>query len=431
MELLEYLDAAVTPYHAADCAAASLEKAGFTEQRLDKPFMMERGRGYYVRIYGTGLLAFKIGTAFEPGEGFRIAAAHTDAPCLRVKPKGELLTGAYKRLNVEVYGGAILNTWFDRPLSIAGKVVLRGESRYEPEQVLIDFKRPLLTVPNLAIHMNREVNKGVEYKPQRDLLPLLGMLGADGEKTSYFTELLAAEAKVAPKDILTYDLSVYCAEHACLQGAENEFITGPRLDNQLSCYALVEAFCEGIQEKGIRMVVLYDHEEVGSRSKQGADCALTSGVLERIYEAFGASHGKLQEAVAKSMLLSVDAAHALHPNRQEVYDPVNYAVINKGVALKINSSQRYAFDAETVAILQLLCEEEKLPYQIVANHSDFIGGSTMGPILSSWIPMRTIDIGVPLLAMHSARELAGKKDVECLKRLLEVFLLCKSNKNSD
>lgn len=422
MEVVRYLDAAVTPYHAVNCAAASLEEAGFTEQRLDKPFTVERGRGYYIRIYGTGLLAFKIGTAFEPGEEFRIAAAHTDAPCLRVKPKGELLTGEYKRLNVEVYGGAILNTWFDRPLSLAGSVVLRSGGVYEPRSVLVDFKRPLLTVPNLAIHMNREVNKGVEYKPQRDLLPLLGMRLENEEKASYLTELLAKELKVAPKDILTYDLSVYCAEPACLLGAENEFVTGPRLDNQLSCYALLEAFCGEIQTKGISMLLLYDHEEVGSRSKQGADCALTSGVIERIYEAFGAGNGKLQEAIAKSMLLSVDAAHALHPNRQEVYDPVNYAVINKGVALKINSSQRYAFDVETVATLQLLCEEEKLPYQMVANHSDLAGGSTMGPILSSWIPMRTIDIGIPLLAMHSARELAGKKDVEYLKRLLKAFL---------
>lgn len=421
MELLEYLNAAVTPYHAVECGAAWLKEAGFTEQKLEEPFTAECGKGYFIRVYGTGLIAYKIGEEFTPGDAIHIAAAHTDAPCLRVKPKAELLSGEYKRLDIEVYGGAILNTWFDRPLSLAGRVALRSESVYVPRLEMVDFKRPLLTVPNLAIHMNREVNKGVEYKPQRDLLPLLGMLGETEAGESYVTDLLAKELQVDAKEILDFDLSVYCAEPACFLGAEEEFVSAPRLDNQLSCYALLEALCAGAPAKGIDMVILYDHEEVGSRSKQGADSALMAGVLERLYGAFGAEKGKLQEAVAKSLLLSVDAAHALHPNRQDVYDPVNRATINKGVALKINSSQRYAYDSETVATVQMLCEKADVPYQKVANHADLAGGSTLGPIISSWIPMRTIDIGVPLLAMHSARELAGKEDVAYLTRLLKAF----------
>lgn len=422
MELLEYLNGAVTPYHAVELSANCLEAAGFVEQKLEEPFTPERGGRYFIRIFGTGLVAYTIGKDFVPGDALHIAAAHTDAPCLRVKPKAELMSGEYKRLDIEVYGGAILNTWYDRPLSMAGRVVLRGENAYSPCLKTIDFKRPLLTIPNLAIHMNREVNKGVECKPQRDLLPLLGILKEEDSKETYVKELLAKELKVEAEKILDYDLTVYCYEPASFIGEESEFISAPRLDNQISCYALLQAICAGEHKTaGIDMIVLYDHEEIGSRSKQGADSALTSAILERIYAAFGAENAKLQEALVKSILLSVDAAHALHPNRQDVYDPVNRATLNKGVALKINSSQRYVFDTETVAMLQVLCEENDVLYQKVANHADLAGGSTLGPIISSWLPMRGIDIGVPLLAMHSARELAGREDISGLTRLVTAF----------
>ncbi len=421
MELLEYLNRAVTPYHAVSQGIAFLKEAGFTEQKLEEPILPERGKGYFIPVYGTGLIIYTVGDDFTEEDGVKLAVAHTDAPCLRVKPTPELLAGEYKRLDIEVYGGAILNTWFDRPLSLAGRVVLRGENAYHPCVREVDFHRPLLTIPNLAIHMNREVNKGVEYKPQRDLLPLLGMLREDEDKEGYVRALLAKELQVEKEAILDYDLTVYCAEEACYLGEEEEFISAPRLDNQLSCYGLLQAITKEDKKKGLHMAVLFDHEEVGSRSKQGADSALTGAVLERIYAGFGLEKEKLQRALAKGILLSVDGAHALHPNRQDAYDPVNRATMNKGVALKINSSQRYAFDTETVAIAQVLCEEEGIPYQKVANHADLAGGSTLGPILSSWLPMRTIDLGVPLLAMHSARELAGKKDAEYLIRFLTRF----------
>ena len=421
MELFDYLNGAVTPYHSVDLGVAILSEAGFTEQKLEESFAPECGKGYFVRVYGTGLIAYTVGDEFSPEDGMHLAVAHTDAPCLRVKPVAELLSGEYKRLDIEVYGGAILNTWFDRPLSLAGRVVLRGEDAYTPVVKTVDFKRPLLTVPNLAIHMNREVNKGVEYKPQRDLLPLLGMLKEGEAKEGYVRDLLAKELQVEKESILDYDLTVYCAEQACYLGEEEAFISAPRLDNQLSCYALLQAISAGKHKKGIHMAVLFDHEEIGSRSKQGADSALTGTVIERIYGGLGVDRERMQAALAKSLMLSVDGAHALHPNRQDAYDPVNRATINKGIALKINSSQRYAFDTETVAIVQVLCEEEGVAYQKVANHADLAGGSTLGPILSSWLPMRTVDLGVPLLAMHSARELAGRKDMDYLTRFLTRF----------
>lgn len=428
MELLQYLNRAVTPYHAVELGRDLLADAGFSEQKLNESFCAEPGGKYFISVYGTGLIAYTVGSDFVPGDEIRLAAAHTDAPCLRIKPRAELLSGEYKRLDVEVYGGAIFNTWFDRPLSIAGRVALRGTSALCPQLKQVDFHRPLLTVPNLAIHMNREVNKGTEYKPQRDLLPLLGMLKEGETGDAYLKSLLAKELDVAEEDILDYDLTVYCAEEACLLGEKEEFISGPRLDNQLSCYALLRAITETEADSGIRMIVLYDHEEIGSRSKQGADSALTREVLERIYEGLGADVRRLPEGLAKGILLSVDGAHGLHPNRQDSYDPVNRAVLNKGFALKINSSQRYAYDTETVAIAQMLCEEAGVSYQKVANHSDIAGGSTLGPILSSWLPMRAIDLGVPMLAMHSARELAGKDDVEGLTQFLTKFFCAKATK---
>lgn len=420
MELLEYLNGAVTPYHAVEAGVAYLESKGFCEQHLEEAVTAKAGGRYFVRLYGSGLVAYTVGEKYKEG-GLFVAAAHTDAPCLRLKPKAELASGDYLRLDTELYGGAIMNTWLDRPLSVAGRVALRGKDAFSPVLRLVDFKRPLFVIPNLAIHMNREVNKGVEYKPQRDLLPLYGVAGDGPVAASFFTELLAKELQVEAKDILDYDLSVYCAEQACYLGVEEEFVSGPRLDNQLSCYALLKAIGEGGSADGISVAVLYDHEEIGSRSKQGADSGLLASLLERIFVALGGTKETMARACAKGFLLSVDGAHALHPNRSESYDPVNRAVMNRGVTLKINSSQRYAFDTELVAVIQMLCEQEGIPYQKFANHSDLAGGSTLGPIISSWLPMRALDLGVPMLAMHSARELAGRYDVEGLERVLRAF----------
>lgn len=422
MELFEFLEKAVTPYQSVDAIADFLEQEGFREQKAEETINTQRGGAYYIRLFGTGLMAYTVGGDFSADDRMHLAAAHTDTPCLRIKPKAELSAGAYKRLDVEVYGGGILNTWFDRPLSLAGRVVLRGDKIYEPKVVSVDFKRPLMTVPNLAIHMNREVNKGVEYKPQRDLLPLLGIFSEEEDKDGYFLSLLAEEIGVDSEEILDFDLTVYCVESPVFLGAKQEFISAPRLDNQVSCYALMQAVAHPSHKRGLHAALFYDHEEVGSRSKQGADSALTGAVLERIMMSLGLSGEETKAMIARSILLSVDVAHALHPNRQEVYDPVNHVILNRGIALKISNSQRYAFDAQTVGIVQMLCEKAQVPFQKIANHNDILGGTTLGPIISSWLPMRTIDIGIPLLAMHSARELVGKKDTESMRILLTLFL---------
>lgn len=421
MTITEYLKKTVTPYHCVEVTAELLEQAGYVEQKLTDTIEAEPGGKYYLRVYGTGLMFYTVGESFRPEDGLRMAVAHTDYPCLRVKPKAELSAGGYKRLDVEVYGGPILNTWYDRPLSVAGKIVLRTEDPFAPKSVLLDAARPLLTIPNLAIHLNREVNKGVEYKPQRDLLPILGLVAEDGEQAPYFLRLLADTAGVSAEDILDFDISIYNCEEPCYLGEKSDLLSAPRLDNQVSCYAILEGMLRGGHSSGIHFAALLDHEEIGSRSKQGADSALTGLVLERIYASLGADRTEFLKALAGGLLLSVDAAHALHPNRPDGYDPVNRSLLNKGVVFKVNSSQRYAFDPEVFAILQMLCEKAGVPYQKFANHSDVVGGSTLGPILSSWIPMRAFDLGVPMLAMHSSRELCGAKDTEALAALLTAF----------
>lgn len=421
MNITEFLSAAVTPYQCVETAAAWLLKKGFREQKLTEPFSCEKGGKYFLRTYETGLIAYTIGEEYESGGPLCLAVAHTDSPCLRVKPVGELLQNGYRKIDVEVYGGAILPSWYDRPLSMAGRVVCRTKDAFSPKSVVFDAKRPLFTIPNLAIHMNREVNKGVETKPQRDMLPLLGCRDMEECDRDYFLKLLAKEAGVSEADILDYDVSIYACEKPCYLGENEEMLSAGRLDNLVSCYALLQ----GIEKKGNKkrfcMAVLFDHEEIGSRSAKGADCTLTKEVLERAFAALGMEREDLYRAQAAGLMLSVDGAHALHPNRPEVYDPVNRAMLGKGVVIKVNHSQRYAFDAQAMAVVLGLCEKAGIPYQKFANHSDLAGGSTLGPILSSWLPMRTIDLGIPMLAMHSARELGHRADIEALTALLTEF----------
>lgn len=417
-ELLTYISRATTPYHAAEEGVIILRNAGFQELDIRKGWEVTKGGSYFVRPYGTSLFAFTIGENVSEETQFYMAAAHTDHPCLHIKPVAELLSKEYLRLNIEVYGGPILNTWLDRPLSIAGRVALRSEQVYEPRMILIDVRRPILTIPNLAIHMNHEVNKGVELKKQGDMIPLLGRLTEDLNKENYFIDFLAKELGVNSSDILDFDLYIYNAEEGMTVGMQEEFISCPRLDNLTSCYALLKSIIAGRRKDGINLIALYDNEEIGSRTKQGADSALLSMMLEKLYAALGMKKEILNEAILRSYLLSVDVAHALHPNRLEKYDAVNYSLMNDGVVFKINSNQRYTFDTEAVAIACQLCEKAGVKYKKFVNHADVAGGGTLGPIISAWLPMKTVDIGIPLLAMHSSRELMGIEDQVHLEHMV-------------
>ena len=350
----------------------------------------------------------------------RIAAAHTDFPCLRIKPSAEVAANGYAQLNVEVYGGAILNTWLDRPLGIAGRVAVRGSEPFVPEIRTFASDKNLLTIPNLAIHMNREVNKGVELNKQVDMLPVVGLLSEEEKNTQYFLDFLAEELAVKKEDVLDFELTVYCREEPQYIGLHEDFISSPRLDNLTSCAALVSAIIDGTRAEGVNLIALFDHEEIGSRSKQGAGSILLHDMLLRILKELGRGEQAGQE-LYDSMILSVDVAHGVHPNQAGKMDITNKPVLGKGFCIKEASSQSYATDCESIAIIEQICEMKKIPYQKFVNRSDMQGGGTLGSIASALLPVRTVDIGIPLLAMHSARELMGTSDQKALKDLAEAY----------
>lgn len=431
--LLELVKKSVSPWHTAAAAGARLEAAGFQRLNMKEPWQLERGGCYYVEVFGSTVFAFAVGEGdCAAPDALRIAAAHTDFPGLRLKPSPGMVKDGYGILNVEAYGGLILHSWQDRPLSIAGRAALRGESPLQPELRLVDFARPLLTVPELAIHLNRKVNEGTALKKQKDMLPLLTVLGEEGNKSfkSFFEDCLAGEIGCRAEDILSYELNVYACEPGCQLGMAGEMVSAPRLDNITS----VEACLQGMEAaaalmaggkpiKGIRLAAFFDNEEIGSRTKQGAGSLLLLQMLERIYGALGYSREQLWQSVSGGFMLSVDVAHGLQPNYPEKYDPVNRPVLNGGVVLKRAAAQSYAGDAEAVAVVAAVCQQEKIACQTFVNNSDEPGGSTLGSIASALVPMRAMDLGVPLLSMHSARETMGAWDQEALNRLLQAFIV--------
>ena len=419
-KLLQLVEEGTSPFHVVASVERQLAAAGFRKLSMDCDWGLDNGGKYYVIHGGSSLIAFSIGKKFAFGDDFRIAAAHTDFPGLRIKTNPELTKEGYRQLNVEMYGGAILNTWLDRPLSASGRVVLRSEDVFHPEVRYVDFQKPFLTIPNLAIHMNRDMNKGVELNKQQDMLPILGL---DGEETDaeFFQEYLAKQLRVEKEDILEYELGLYNTDTGDFLGMSEEFISSPRLDNLTSVQAVTSAIISGGREHGVNVAAYFDHEEIGSKTKQGAGSMLLSAVLERILLSYGRGREKFLETLADSMLLSVDVGHAVHPNKVDKSDIINKNVLGRGVCIKEASTQSYATDSEAIAIVQQICETQKIPYQKFVNRSDGTSGSTLGSIASSFLPMKTVDIGVPLLAMHSSRELMGTADQESLVRVTEAF----------
>ena len=412
--LCRWLDGGVSPYHTVAMAAEELQKAGFTGLTLGGDFPVKKGGRYFVEN-GTNLVAFTVG---ESASAFRIAAAHTDWPCLRIKPEPEIVSGGCCKLNVEPYGGAIYNTWLDRPLSLAGVVLVRTADPMCPERRLVAWDRPLLTIPNVAIHMNREVNKGVPTKANVDLFPLCATAAKEFEKNGWLTGKLAEKLNVPAQDILSFELCAYCDEKAQAVGFEEDFLSSPRLDNLTSVHACLHGLLEA-QGSEINVAVLYDNEEIGSNTRRGADSSTLTVILEKIALALGMDRAAFLNACVHGMLLSCDAAHALHPNHPEYADSLCAPVLNDGVALK--RSPRYSSDAETCAVVRGLCEAHGIPLQTYMNRADLPGGSTVGSMASSLLAMPAADIGVPLLAMHSARELMGLRDQDAFCRLCTAF----------
>lgn len=420
MDLLHFLAACPTPFHTVETGSKMLQEAGFIELNMSAAWELSPEGRYFTKVYGSTLLAFATGREKGP---LRIAAAHTDFPCFRVKPKAGIAREGYSLLNVEKYGGMMLRTWLDRPLGLAGKIVLRSEDVFAPEVRLIDFARPLLTIPSLAIHMDREVNDGGKLNPQTDMLPIAAM-GNEEMTEDFFLQWLAEEITVSPEDILSYELSAYPFEEGCICGLKGEFISSPRLDNLTSALACLKGLTKAAPKdfSGLRLVALFDNEEVGSGTKQGAGSAVLNQVLERIYTSLGRAREELWADIAAGFMLSVDVAHALHPNHTDKCDPSHKPLMGAGVALKQAAAQTYAGDAEAIAIIRRLCEARDIPWQTFVNRNDIRGGSTLGSLASALVPIRTMDIGVPMLAMHSARELMHRDDQTALEKLLTAFL---------
>lgn len=421
-ELIAQLKAGVSPFHTIRFNAEILEKQGFEELQLGQTWDLMAGHGYFVNAYDTTLIGFTIGNDAKEHPTLRMAASHTDWPCLMVKPSPEIATGSYGKLNVATYGGAILSTWMDRALSMAGKVCTSGSDAFHPDVHFVDFKRPLLTVPNLAIHFNREVNSGVELNPQIDMQPIITMLDDTLNKDNFFLDLLSDEIGIPKEKILDYEFYIYNCDEPQILGIHEEFLSSPRLDNLTSVHSCMSGLLETDRKEGIRVAALYDNEEIGSSTKQGAASPLLDRILEKIYLSLGYSRSDYLDALFNGFLLSLDVAHAFHPNKADKYDPKNRVSLNEGLALKLAVSQAYSTDASHISVMEDLCRLNAIPYKKFSNRSDIKGGSTLGSISSCLLNMPTVDAGVAILAMHSARELMGVKDQWALAELTRKFL---------
>ncbi len=413
-ECLAFTDQGVSCYHVIENMEKKLEKKGFVRLEEREAWEITKGGSYYVTRGGSSLIAFRV----PKGEwkGFHMMASHSDSPCFKLKTDPEMQAeGSYLKLNAEGYGGMIYSTWFDRCLSVAGRLVCADGAGLKAVNVNID--EDLLVIPSLAIHMNREANKGTEFHPQTDLLPLMGKVQGKGK----LKEKLAALAGVKAEDILGEDLFLYVREKGKMAGMEKEMMIAPRLDDLSCVYASLEAILETEPEKYCTMCAVFNNEEVGSHTRQGAASTFLKDTMERISESLGRTGSEYLRLLADSFMISADNAHALHPNHPEKADPVNRPVLGGGIVIKHHGGQKYTTDAYSEAYMKALCREADVPYQDYHNHSDVPGGSTLGNISAGQVSIPTVDIGLAQLAMHSAVETAGSADVEYLVRMLEKF----------
>ena len=410
--LLKFLDASPVNYLAVATMEEMLSAAGFKKLDPAKPIAaLQSGDQFYVTKNDSSLYAFRLGRKSLAESGFKIICAHCDSPTFRIKPNPEMLKeGNVLQLNTEVYGGAILSTWFDRPLSLAGRVILKTANTLHPETRLLHIKRPLLQIPNLAIHFNRQVNDGVKLSKQKDMIPVMGILKDKLEKDNLLLNLIASELNVAAGEILDFDLYLYDTTPACTFGLNNEFISSGRLDDLSMVSAAIDALLgTGISDQ-TQIVAIFDNEETGSGTKQGAGSPFLASIIERIVLAQGDNQDGFYRAVEQSFMVSADNAHAWHPNYAEKFDPTNHPVMGGGPAIKINAAQKYATDADGAAVFAEICRLAGVPSQRFVNHSDIAGGSTLGNILTGTLPMRGVDMGAAIWAMHSVRETGSVAD---------------------
>lgn len=409
-DLIAFMNESVCNFFAVKTMRQTLDDNGFKELNPANRWSLEPGGKYYVVKNNSAIFAFVVGTG-GAADGFKIISAHSDSPGFRIKPNPEMLCdGGIVKLNTEVYGGPILYTWFDRPLSIAGRVMLKGADALHPETRLVRIHRPLLTIPHLAIHFNRNVNDGNHLSKQKDMLPVLGRINQFVDKNGYLLQLIADEMGVDATDIIDCDLLLYDTTPACTVGVNDEFITSGRLDDLSMAHAAMTALIESDGGAMTRVMAIFDNEETGSGTKQGAASPVLAQILRRIVACQGGGEEEYLRAVASSFMVSADNAHAIHPNYPEKHDPTNHPVIGGGPVIKINANCKYMTDADSAAVFKTICEEAGVPCQYFVNHSDVAGGSTLGNILTSQIDLRGVDMGNAMWAMHSVRETASTDD---------------------
>lgn len=410
-DLMAFIDSSPTCYQATNTIIEKLAASGFTKLEKESDWKLEKNGKYFIANNDSAVIAFRIGNTSKNELKFHLIGSHSDSPTFRIKPSSEMpVKDSYIKLNTEVYGGPIFSTWFDRPLSIAGRVFLRGDNPYEPILKLINIDRDLLIIPNLAIHMNREINSGYSYNAQVDTLPLLAMINEELEKENILINLLSKELGVDKDEILDFDLYLYAREKAGLVGLNNEFISAGRLDNLAMAHASLAALIDSSESESTNVVIVTDNEEVGSMTRQGADSPMIADTLMRIVLSLTGEVQDYYKALSRSFMISSDMAHALHPNHSEKSDPTVYPVLNGGPAIKIAASKSYTSDAYSISVYKELCKNAGVPVQEFTNRSDSRGGSTIGPITSKHLDIASVDIGNPTLAMHSVRELAGVDD---------------------
>ena len=425
-KLISFLNASPVNFLAVRNVCKQLRDNGFMQLRAEDTWT-QLPEKFFVTKNDSAVFAFHIGRQALSEAGFRIIAAHSDSPTFRIKPKAEMTgEGGLVRLNTESYGGSILNTWFDRPLSLAGRVILRSEDALHPESRLIHIERPLLVIPNLAIHFNRQVNDGVKLSRQKDVLPILGIINDELEKGNLLMNIILEELNkqqtVAREDILDFDLYLADATPACTFGAHNELISSGRLDDLSMCFAGLEALLASQPTDTTQVLAIFDNEETGSQTKQGAGSPFLSYMLKRIALAQGGTEEAYYQAVERAFMISADNAHAWHPNYSEKYDPTNHPMLGGGPVIKFNAAQKYASDAYSASVFAGLCKKAGVPCQRFVNHSDVAGGSTLGNILASSIPLRGVDMGNAILAMHSCRETGSTADHEfCVKVFTQFY----------
>ena len=426
--LLSFLDASPVNFLAVKNLTEELQQHGY--RRIDTTEALgtvKAGDKFFVTKNDSSIYAFQIGRKPLAETGFHMICAHCDSPTFRIKPHAEIdCEGGIVKLNTEVYGGPIMSTWFDRPLTLAGRVIVKGKDVMTPTTLLLHVKRPLLQISNLAIHFNRQVNDGVKLSRQKDVLPILGIINDELEKGNLLMNIILEELNkqqtVAREDILDFDLYLADATPACTFGAHNELISSGRLDDLSMCFAGLEALLASQPTDTTQVLAIFDNEETGSQTKQGAGSPFLSYMLKRIALAQGGTEEAYYQAVERAFMISADNAHAWHPNYSEKYDPTNHPMLGGGPVIKFNAAQKYASDAYSASVFACLCKKAGVPCQHFVNHSDVAGGSTLGNILASSIPLRGVDMGNAILAMHSCRETGSTADHEfCVKVFTQFY----------